>query len=188
MKDLSLHLMDIIQNSVSAKSTKITVSINADIKRDELEIKIADNGCGMDEDLLKRVLSPFATTRTTRKVGLGIPLLADSARLSGGNLSIDSVKNKGTVLSACFKISHIDRIPMGDMAETMAMVILANPEIEFELNLANNSEVFTLNTWEVKEKLGEVPITNLEVIGWIKDFINSGINSIFGGILNEINS
>lgn len=186
MKDLSLHLMDIIQNSISASCSKITVSINANKELDLLEIEIADNGVGMDKELLNSVSNPFTTTRKTRKIGLGIPLLKDSANLSGGCLTINSQKGIGTVVKASFRISHIDRIPLGDMAETIVTVIIANPDIGFELNLGNAKEVFRFDLAEVKEKLGDVPINDYEVVTWIKEYINEGIKFIFGGVLNEV--
>jgi len=186
MKDLSLHLMDIIQNSITASSSKITVSINADKELDLLEIEIADNGVGMDKDLLASVSNPFTTTRKTRKIGLGIPLFKDSANLSGGYLIINSQIGIGTVVKASFRISHIDRIPLGDLAETIVTIIVAHPDIGLELSLGNTKEYFRLDLAEVKEKLGDVPINDFEVVNWIKEYINEGIKLIFGGVLNEV--
>lgn len=186
MKDLSLHLMDIIQNSITASCSKITVSINADKESDLLEIEIADDGVGMDKELLESVSNPFTTTRKTRKIGLGIPLLKDSANLSGGCLIINSQKGVGTVVKASFGISHIDRIPLGDLAETIVTIIVSYPDIGFELNLGNTREFFRLDLAEIKEKLGDVPINNYEVVSWIKEYINEGIKLIFGGVLNEV--
>ncbi len=186
MKDLSLHIMDIVQNSVSARAKRIETAIAADVKNDCLKITVSDNGAGMDADLLSRVTSPFATTRTTRKVGLGLPLFKESSEMAGGEFRISSVKNEGTQVSASFKISHIDRLPLGDVAETMAGVIMAYPQIQWVLVLSNDSEEFRLDTDEVKGQLGEVPITEYEVITWIKGYIDEGIRFIFGGVLNEV--
>lgn len=188
MRDLSLHLMDIMQNSVAAGADGIFVEIAVDAIRDELVIIVKDNGSGMDEELLQRVTSPFATTRNTRKVGLGIPLFMASAHNASGNFTIRSVKGKGTEVEASFKISHIDRPPLGEVAETIVTMILSNPSMQIELELINNQLYFRFNTREIKEKLGDAEITNYEVLEWIKGFIEEGINYTFGGVLDEVNS
>lgn len=186
MRDLSLHLMDIIQNSVSAGSTKITVSVHAIKDLDELSVTITDNGRGMDEETLQQVDDPFFTTRTTRKVGMGISLFKASAQRASGDLVVQSYEGKGTTVRAFVKISHIDRLPLGDVAGTFESLIMASPEIEFELLLSSGSEEFAFNSFEVKEKLGEVPITRFEVLEWIREYIDGGIKVIFGGVLNEV--
>lgn len=186
MRDLSLHIMDLMQNSIVALCNKITVSINADISEDLMEIKVADDGTGMDEEMVASVTSPFTTTRTTRKVGLGLPLLMDSARMAGGDIEVQSQKNVGTVVKAGFRISHIDRIPLGGVAETITTVIASNPDIEILLSLSNNKETFALDTGEIRQRLGEVPITNLEVIEWMREYIEEGVKLVFGGVLNEV--
>jgi len=186
MRDLSLHLMDIIQNSIKAKASRIDINIIADVKKDKLVIEIKDNGAGMDEAILGQVRNPFITTRTTRKVGLGIPLLEASAARSGGELVIESQKSKGTLVKANFKISHIDRLPLGDIAETTMSLIAANADVDIFLKLSNMNESFSFSVPEVKEQLGDVPIDNGDVLIWIRDYINEGVKIIFGGVLNEI--
>lgn len=186
MRDLSLHLMDIVQNSISAKASRVCISITADSKEDLLVMKIADNGEGIEESMLRDITSPFTTTRKTRKVGMGISLLKASSNMSGGDLVIYSKRFEGTTLEATFKISHIDRLPLGDIAETMVTLILASPQIEFELAISNKADCFEFDTAQVKEQLKEVPITQFEVISWIRDYINDGIKIIFGGVLNEV--
>ena len=156
MRDLSLHLMDIVQNSISAKASEVCISITADREGDFLIIKIADNGEGIDESLLKDITSPFATTRKTRKVGMGISLFKASANMADGELGIYSKKFEGTTVEATFRISHIDRLPLGDVAETMVTLIMANPHIEFELVLSNKVDCFRFSTAEVKAQLKEV--------------------------------
>ncbi len=189
MRDISLHLMDIIQNSITAGARKVEVYITAVTAPDELRVCVSDDGEGMDKELLERVTSPFSTTRTTRKIGLGIPLLKSSAMQSGGDVYINSVKGQGTTLEAVFKISSIDRIPLGDIADTFGAVISANPGIDFELVLMKNSgKSFEFSTEEVKARILEVPINNYEVVDWIKKFIDEGVKITFGGVLNEINS
>lgn len=186
MRDLSLHLMDIVQNSISAKASRICISITADSKEDLLVMKIVDNGEGIEESLLKDITSPFTTTRKTRKVGMGISLLKASSNMSGGDLKIYSKRFEGTTLEATFKISHIDRLPLGNIAETIVTLIIASPNIDFELAISNKEETFEFDTAQVKEQLKEVPITQFEVISWIREYINDGIKIIFGGVLNEV--
>lgn len=188
MRDLSLHLLDIIQNSITAKADKLEVKLEASTESGMLEITIADNGTGMDAALLARVTDPFSTTRTTRKVGLGIPLFKAAAERSGGMLCIESAIGEGTKLKASFGIENIDRPPLGDIADTISGVILANADVEIDLKLVCNENAFGMNTAEIKEKLGEVPITEFEVLTWIEEYVNEGITAIFGGVLNEIDS
>ncbi|OPZ90537.1 MAG: Phosphoglycerate transport system sensor protein PgtB [Firmicutes bacterium ADurb.Bin419] len=186
MRDLSLHLMDIVQNSISAKASEVCISITADNNVDLLTMKIADNGEGIEESLLEDITSPFTTTRKTRKVGMGISLLKASSNMACGDLVIYSKRFEGTTVEATFKISHIDRLPLGDITETIVTLIIASPHIEFELVLSNEEDCFRFSTAEVKAQLKEVPITQVEVLNWIREYINSGIKIIFGGVLNEI--
>lgn len=188
MKDLSLHLLDIVRNSTAAGACNIKVQILACTNEDRLRIIIEDDGTGMDNELLERITSPFATTRTTRKIGMGIPLLKASAEMSSGELKIDSVKGKGTILHATFKISHIDRPPLGDIASTMTSLVAAEPGIEFILILESDNGSFRFDTSEIKKKLDGVPINEIEIVCWIREFIEEGIKSIFGGVLDEIDS
>lgn len=181
-----MHLLDIIQNSISANAGKIGITIYVDELIDELGIIVEDNGCGMEKDFLDKVIDPFVTTRKTRKVGIGIPLIKTSAELAGGNLYLESVRGKGTILKATFKIGHIDRLPLGDVSETIASLIAASPEVEFRLLLKNGQNEFEFSTVEVKKLLVDVSITEYNVLTWIREFINEGVKKIFGGVLNEI--
>jgi anti-sigma regulatory factor (Ser/Thr protein kinase) len=186
MRDISLHLMDIIQNSIKAHATEIKVRVATDVEKDELTVEIYDNGMGMDEILLNQVRDPFVTTRTTRKVGLGIPMLEASAERSGGKLDIKSQKSGGTIVVATFKVSNIDRLPLGNIAETIMNIITANSQIDISLKLSNTQKEFNFSVSEIKKHLNGVPIDNIDVLIWIRDYINEGIKTIFGGVLNEI--
>lgn len=188
MRDISLHIMDIVQNSISAGATNIRLLIESKEADDILSITVEDNGRGIDKALLERITDPFTTTRTTRKIGLGIPLLMDSARMAGGDLAIKSLKGKGTTLRADFKITHIDRPPIGDLAETATSLIGGAPEIRYYLEFRNKNNTFRLDTQEIKERLGDVPINNFEVLLWIKEYVDEGIILVFGGVLNEVTS
>ncbi|MGI6777638.1 MAG: ATP-binding protein [Acetivibrionales bacterium] len=186
MRDLSLHLMDILQNSISAGADTVLIRIEADKSADQLLIIIDDNGTGIDRCLLDKVTDPFMTSRTTRKIGLGIPLFKASANKAGGELEIESVKGKGTTIKAVFKISHIDRLPLGDLAETVVTLIGGRPDIRFKIELYNMKENFRIDTLEIEDRLQDVPISNYEVLMWIKEYINEGVKIIFGGVLDEI--
>ncbi|MCR4435502.1 MAG: ATP-binding protein [Clostridiales bacterium] len=187
MRDLSLHLMDILQNSIAAKASKISVFIYTDTVQDELRIVVEDNGMGMEPEQLDLVADPFATSRSSREVGLGIPLFKASAERASGCLTIESMKGKGTIVTATFKISHIDRLPLGNVAETMVHVILSNPQLEVELTLHDSRDgSFHFSSAYINEMLGEVSISDYEIITWIRDYIDEGIKSNFGGVLNEI--
>lgn len=186
MRDISLHLMDIIQNSITAKADKINVFILADGEAEFLTITIEDNGKGIDADLLGKLEDPFYTTRTTRKVGLGIPLLKESAERTGGELSIASQVGEKTIVSVQFGIAHIDRLPLGDIAETMVALIASNTKVDFMLELGYGVTKTVIDTMEIKQVLGGVPIQNFEVLDWIKANIEESVKLIFGGVLDEI--
>ncbi|KNY27018.1 ATP-binding protein [Pseudobacteroides cellulosolvens] len=188
MRDLSLHLMDVIQNSIVALGTRIDVTIAAYSKSNELKISVADNGKGMDEEMVKKVTDPFITTRDTRKVGLGISLFKASAEMSEGHLGITSKKGVGTTIEAVFKINNIDRPPLGDVAGTFTGVLVSNENLHLTLTLSYDDEKYVFDTEEVKKVLNGVSINEYEVLNWIKGYINEGINVTFGGVLNEINS
>ena len=131
MEDLSLHILDIVENSITAGAKKIEIKIIEEKKKDSLTIEITDDGKGMDEKTLKKVMDPFFTTRNTRKVGLGLPFLAQSAEESGGSIKIESEPDKKTTVKATFGYSHIDRKPFGDVGETLKVLIVGNPDINF---------------------------------------------------------
>lgn len=131
MEDLSLHILDIVENAITANASKIDIYIDEDKEKDLQAIEISDNGSGMDEDAIKKVLDPFFTTKRHKRIGLGIPLFAQAARESEGEMKIESAVNKGTRIKTTFKLSHIDRKPLGDMNETMRVLKASHPEVAF---------------------------------------------------------
>lgn len=181
MRELSLHILDIVQNSITANATVVEISVFEDTILDTLKITITDNGKGMSEEFLKKVRDPFTTTRTTRPVGMGISLFESSAILTGGSFEIKSKLGVGTTVSATFVHSHIDRQPLGDMAQTFVTIISSKPEIDYVYNHTYNGESFTIDTREIKSVLKEVPITTPTVSVWIKDNITESLNDIMGG-------
>ncbi len=171
MKELSLHILDIMQNSITAKATLIRLELEENVTDDFLEFKIIDNGCGMTKEQVSAVIDPFTTSRKTRKVGLGIPLLKTAAEQTGGWLSIESVKGEGTTLLARFGYSHIDRQPLGDMAETMLGLITAYGDIDFVYTHKVNGKGYELDTRQMREMLGEVSFGEPAVMIWISEFL-----------------
>lgn len=174
MKELSLHIIDILQNSITAGATLIGLEVLENISEDLLTIRITDNGCGMDEDLVRRVIDPYTTGRTTRKVGLGIPLFKLAAENTGGTLTIESQVGKGTVVTARFGYNHIDRQPLGDMAETMHQTVTAHEEIDFLYTHTRNEKTFFMDTREIKKVLDGVSLQIPEVSMWLLEFLREG--------------
>jgi len=153
VEDISLHILDIVENSIRAHAKKIEIRIIGDKKRDLLNIEIIDDGEGMDENTVKNVLDPFFTTRNTRKIGLGLPLLAQSAEESGGIVRIKSKPGKGTKVKATFGYSHIDRRPFGDIGKSLSVLITANPDINFIYDHKENGTSYHLDTKELKNDI-----------------------------------
>ncbi len=186
MRDISLHLLDIIQNSVKAGATSIDVTISTDQDNDWLTVAVKDNGCGMDAVFLKKVVDPFTTTRTTRAVGLGIPLLKESCEMTGRNFVISSTKGIGTLLEANFILSSIDRIPIGNIGDTFFGLILDRPDINYRLMFVNGENQFLLDLEDIRKHMDGVPLNEPSICTWIKESIEEEKIKIFGGILNEI--
>ena len=172
MKELSLHILDIVQNSLSAEAKCIHISILYDLSRDLVEIIIKDDGRGMTPELLAKVADPFVTTRTTREIGMGIPLLKMAAEQTGGAFNIDSTLGQGTELKATFVRSNIDTPPLGDMAETIVTLVQGAPDVEFIYSHEEDLKKFKFDTREVREVLGDVPLNEPDVLSWIKNTIS----------------
>lgn len=178
MKELALHILDIAQNSIAAEGTLITIHIIEDINNDRLEINIKDNGKGMEEEVLIRALDPFYTSRKTRRVGLGLSLFQTAAQQCDGDLYIESEKGKGTSVKAIFKHSHIDRSPIGSMADTLITLIQGNSSIDYIYIHEYGSKIFNLNTFEIKKVLQEVDITDISVLMWLREYINNELKEL----------
>jgi len=173
MEDLSLHILDIVENSIRAEAGRIEIEIREDTRENIFLLRISDNGKGMDKDMLGRVNDPFFTTKTCRSVGLGIPLLAQAARECNGNLTIDTREGEGSTITAVFQHDHIDRKPLGSIEQTMAVLIAANPDIDFVFHYKKNDDLFTLDTAELKKELDGIPVNNPQVIKIIKNSISA---------------
>ena len=186
MPEISLNILDVAENSVRAGADLIRIIVSVKPEDDTLTVIIADDGCGMTEEQERQVTDPFYTTRTTRKAGLGIPLLTDAAQMAGGEVRIESEPRAGTTTTATFQIDNIDRKPLGDVADTMTVSIMGHPELEFHLILKNDESEFVFRTEDVRAQIGEVPINDVEIISFIRNMLNEQITLLFGGILNEI--
>lgn len=172
MKELSLNILDIAKNSVKAGATlvEITVLEEGDLRT----LTIRDNGCGMSEALLATVTDPFTTTRTTRKVGMGLPLLKLAAEQAAGELTITSSQGQhhGTTVTATFQISHLDCVPVGDFAGTAAVLVQGSPDIDFTFLYRTPLGEKSLSTIEMRQVLGSVPLNTPEVLSWVEDSLN----------------
>lgn len=180
MRELSLHVLDIAQNSVTAGASLIEITVTVDTSSDSIVIEINDNGCGMSEDQLKRVQDPFFTTRTTRKVGMGIPLFRMAAEMTGGKLKIQSKQGVGTKVTANFVQSNIDCIPLGDMCGTITALIRMNPDLDFRYCYSADGKSCILDTRELRKVLEDVPLDTPEVMSWIEEYIREQMESLIG--------
>lgn len=188
MREISLHLLDIIQNSITANASTVEIRVVFDKEDDLLTVSVFDNGKGMSKEFLEVVADPFVTSRTTRKVGLGISLFKLSAEQTGGTLKVSSTLGEFTEITASFKLSSINRLPLGKLSTTVAMVIYSNPSMRIKLQLSSNSGTFKFDTAEIINQLQGLPINEYAIINWIESYIEQNIINIFGGILDEVNS
>ena len=168
MQEISLNILDIVQNSIKAGADLVGISVVT--KNGIMTVTISDNGCGMDEEQLRNVTDPFFTTRTTRRVGLGVPFFKMSAEMTGGSFSIRSEKGVGTTVTAVFDTSHIDCMPLGNINETIFLLVTQN-SCDFLYTRETDSAAFTLDTREFREILGGIPLSSPEVAAFVKEFI-----------------
>jgi hypothetical protein len=179
LEDLSLHILDIMENSAAAGAKMIDLEVKEEPRDNRLVIHIADDGKGMDQETLDKVLDPFFTKKTVRRVGLGLSMLAQAAQETGGSIKIDSEPGKGTRVRAIFVYDHIDRKPLGNMAETiLAFIIGSGSEVDLTYRHIKNGNEFVFNSVEVKKILQGVAINNPEVIAFLKDYVQGGLREI----------
>lgn len=183
MREIALHLLDIAENSVAAGSRNIHIDVLEDLQNDLLKVSVKDDGRGMDAEAAKRVLDPFYTTRTTRKVGLGIPLLKLAAEQSEGSLTLETESGKGTRIEASFRHSHIDRMPLGDVGTTFLTLLISYPHIhwlfKYQMTIKDSStKSFELDDEEIKSVLGDTPLTEPDVLKIIRGMIEEGIEAL----------
>ncbi len=180
MEELSLHILDIVENSVAANAKKIIIEIIRKESENLLSIRIRDDGKGIDKELLAQLESPFYTSKKERKikVGLGIPLFKFSALQSGGSFNIDSKKGEYTEILASFELNNIDRPPLGNIYDTILGLIIAHQNIDFDITIENNRKIFTFSTEKIREVLGQIPFTYPEVYEYICGSLKEGLKEI----------
>ena len=183
MTEISLNVLDIANNSIRAEASLIEIIIQIQRDMDQLTITIADNGCGMTKAQIEKVVDPFFTTRTTRKVGLGVPFFKMAAESTGGSFHIESSPGAGTKVIAVFGLSHIDRMPLGDMNSTMHTLITLNTQIDFYYQYILDDKDFTLDTREFRKILNDVPLNSPEVSAYIKEYLQENQYEVDGGYL-----
>ncbi len=183
MTELSLNILDIAENSVKAGAPLTEITVTAITAQNLLEIIIKDNGCGMTKEQVDKVIDPFYTTRTTRKVGLGIPFFKESAEAAGGSFFIDSEVGVGTTVKASYELDNIDRMPMGDLTATIHTLVTMHEDMDFLFTYKVNENEFVLDTRELREILGDISFKEYEVSQYIKDYLKENITSVTGEII-----
>lgn len=181
MTEISLNVLDVANNSIRAGADLIEITVQIQREQDTLTIIIADNGCGMTQDQLQKVEDPFFTTRTTRKIGLGVPFFKMAAQSTGGTFRINSTLGIGTTVTAVFKLSHIDRMPLGDINSTMHTLITLNTQIDFLYTYSFDGNQFTLDTREFRQILNDVPLNSPEVSAYMKEYLEENQRETDGG-------
>ena len=182
MRELSLNVLDIAQNSIAAAATQIQMEVVERTDAHTLTIGIYDNGCGMTDEQVKSVLDPFYTTRTTRKVGMGVPLFKMAAEQTGGTLTVSSKVGIGTNIKAVFHTDSVDFTPLGNMASTVTTLVSMNTEIQFLYRHKVDKKEFVFDTAEIREILGDVPLSEPAVMQWMREFIEENTKALYGGV------
>lgn len=178
MTEVALNVLDVAQNSVRACATLIAISVMVNTETDLMDITIEDNGCGMTKEQIDHVTDPFFTTRTTRKVGLGVPFFKYSAECTGGSFSIESQVGEGTKVCARYVLSSIDRMPLGDMAGIMHTLITLNTEIDFVYKYSVDGREFILDTREFRQILDGIAFDTPDVSAYINDFLSENTREV----------
>lgn len=178
MKELSLHILDLAENSAAADAKKITISVDENTAENSIEIKIKDDGKGVSAEMLNKMIDPFVTTRTTRRVGMGLSLFKAAAERCEGAFFVSSELGKGTVVTASFQLNHIDRAPVGDMASTIISLIAGYPEIDIVYTHMYDGNEFVFDTCEIRVELEEIPLNEPTVLQHLKHAINNELNNL----------
>ncbi|MCL4297272.1 MAG: ATP-binding protein [Anaerolineae bacterium] len=194
MREIALHLLDIAENGVKAGASLIEITVEEDLPNDRLKVAVEDNGQGMDDQLLARVTDPFVTSRTTRKVGLGLPLLKAAAEACRGHLLITSKPGQGTRLDVEFQRSHIDRMPLGDLVGTWLILVVGFPKVHWMFHYRAETQVgqagaqFTFDDEPIKRELEDVPLTDPSVLAFVRELLEEGVRRVQQAITqSEVN-
>lgn len=179
MKELSLHILDIVQNSTKANASRVEIQVTEDTQANLLSFTVSDNGCGITPDVLKTITNPFSTSRTTRRVGLGLSLLQLACEQCHGAMTIASEVGKGTTVTAQFQHDHIDRAPLGDMVTTLITLMTGDPDIDFSYTHRVDERVFEFHTADVKRDLEDVPLTEPSVVQFLTEYLHEHIEHLY---------
>lgn len=180
MRELALHLLDIAENSISAKADTIRIGVAENHTTDRLWMSVEDNGVGMSAEMVARVADPFVTSRTTRKVGLGIPLLKAAAEACEGGLTIQSVVGQGTCVTVEFQLSHIDRMPLGSIAATILTLVVGSPEVHWIFTYTVDEQTFIFDDQPVKDTLEGIPLSDPAILAFLREMLETGIAELKG--------
>lgn len=178
LRELALHLLDLAENSVAAGAQNVTITIVEDLKADRLQLAVEDDGRGMDAEMAAMVTNPFITTRTTRKVGLGLPFLKEAAEMCNGGLTIDSKPGVGTRITAEFQRGHIDRMPLGDVATTLLTLVVGWPQVHWALRYRCDENEFVFDDEPIKQELGDIPLSEPSVLVFVRALLEDGIAAV----------
>lgn len=181
MREISLNILDVAENSLKAGADTVEIDVAFSERENTLTVIVSDNGCGMTKEQVKNVTDPFYTTRTTRKVGLGVPLFKMAAEMSGGSFEISSVLGKGTTLTAVFKTDSVDFVPLGDIASTVELLCVSNPKVNIVFKEHGNNDSFTFESRKIREILGDVPMESPEVREWMREYLTENTEKFSGG-------
>ncbi|MFZ6029290.1 MAG: ATP-binding protein [Chloroflexota bacterium] len=178
MNELALHLLDIAENGVTAQAKTVQLVIEEDTRGDRLKLAVVDDGVGMSPEKIAKLADPFVTSRTTRKVGLGIPLLKAAAEACNGSLVVHSTPGQGTRITADFQRSHIDRMPLGDIPGTVLSLVVGWPEIHWVLRYRLDDKEFLFDDGPIKEELGDLPLCEPEVLAFLRQTLEEGVAAL----------
>lgn len=178
MLELALHILDIAENSVRASAKTVLIEITEDLGKDRLSFVIRDDGKGMSKAVLEKAMDPFYTSKKVRRVGLGLPMLAEAAGRAGGGFAIESQEGLGTRITAEFQLSHIDRQPLGDITGALIALIAGNAGVDFVFRYRCGDRLFGFDTKEIRQEIDEIPIQQVEVLKWIRQYIREGLIEI----------
>ncbi|MBP2664411.1 MAG: putative system histidine kinase [Firmicutes bacterium] len=187
MREISLHILDLVQNSIEAGATAVKLEIIETIVKDSMVIRVYDNGRGMNKKMRQLVIDPFITTRTTRRIGLGLPLMDMSTKRCGGYLKIDSTPGQGTVIEAMYQHSHFDRPPMGNLVETIKSILVGNPVLEFSYKHTVDDKSISISSREIADILDGISLTQPDVLIWLHGYLSDNIANLYGGANDENN-
>ena len=171
MEDLSLHILDIVENSINAGARNVVIIVREDRVKDQMEIEITDDGKGMSAEVIVKATDPFYTTRTTRRIGLGLALFQEAARIANGRMDIRSSPESGTTIAATFQLTNIDSKPLGDMAATLVTLIAGNPEVNFTYRHERDGETLLVDTKDLRARLQGVSMNSPDILAFIRTYI-----------------